>query len=68
MVGIHSRVQTYTLNAIKQYMVLSILKVYGLEHFKYDARKRNKNGSQQRRDEIKIKQSSNITKKWQLFF
>lgn len=42
--------------------------VYGLEHFKYDARKRNKNGSQQRRDEIKIKQSSNITKKWQLFF
>ncbi len=25
MVGIHSRVQTYTLNAIKQYMVLSIL-------------------------------------------
>ena len=32
--------------------------VYGLEHFKYDARKRNKNGSQQRRDEIKIKQSA----------
>lgn len=42
--------------------------VYGLEHFKYDARKRNKNGSQQRRDGIKIKQSSNIIKKWQLFF
>ena len=32
--------------------------VYGLEHFKYDARKRNKNGSQQRRDDIKIKQSA----------
>ena len=32
--------------------------VYGLEHFKYDARKRNKNGSQQRRDEMKIKQSA----------
>lgn len=32
--------------------------VYGLEHFKYDARKRNKNGSQQRRGEIKIKQSA----------
>lgn len=28
--------------------------VYGLEHFKYDARKRNKNGSQQRRDKIKV--------------
>lgn len=28
--------------------------IYGLEHFKYDARKRNKNGSQQRRDEIKV--------------
>lgn len=32
--------------------------VYGLEHFKYDVRKRNKNESQQRRDEIKIKQSA----------
>ena len=34
--------------------------VYSLEHFKYDARKRNKNGSQQRRDKMNIKQTERL--------